>query len=61
VAVQPEQHVGLGGQVPLAGQPAVPFQRLDLGPAVERVADLAAGLALLSLAGGLGYRIADTR
>jgi putative LysE/RhtB family amino acid efflux pump len=40
---------------------AVALLRRAVGPRVERVADLAAGLALLGFAGALGYRTADAR
>jgi putative LysE/RhtB family amino acid efflux pump len=40
---------------------AVALLRRAVGPRVERVADLAAGLALLGFAGVLGYRTADAR
>ena len=39
----------------------VALLRRAVGPRVERVADLAAGLALLGFAGVLGYRTADAR
>jgi putative LysE/RhtB family amino acid efflux pump len=40
---------------------SVALLRRAVGPRVERVADLTAGLALLGFAGVLGYRTADAR
>jgi len=54
--------VGLGSATwvtTLAGTVAV--LRRAVGPRVERIADLTAGLALLGFAGALGYRTADAR